>query len=216
MFQKTLILVVIFLLSSLLFSQSIENGSVNTLLGWDGTSSQGRDNGAFQGTISYQALINSPFDEDTGSGSGSFLAGAVACSETQTISDAVTGQEVIAYVDICIDSNWTSLVIAFYEGGGTTWDIITDSAIDVANPSSPNYVPVTPDTDGTLDTFTTVSTRIINLPPFRTGDHYRFFIGTSNSLSGYSGATAGVSKFAFDNVRINPPATKASSWEIYQ
>ena len=216
MFQKTLIFVVIFLISSLLLSQSIYNGSINTLAGWDGTVVDGRDNGAFNGTSSYQLSINSPFDEDTGSGSGLFLAGAVNCSETQTLPDAAEGQEVTAYVDICIDANWTSLVISFYEGGGDKWDVYTDSYIDIVNTADPNYVPVTPDTDGTLDTFTTVQTRPFTLPAFSGGDHYRFFIGTSNSVSGYVGATAGVSQFAFDNVRINPPATKASSWEIYQ
>lgn len=214
MFQKTLILVVIFLLSSLLYSQSIYNGSINTLSGWDGTTVDGRENGAFNATIEYQALINSPFDEDTASGSGLFTAQSTMVSETQDIH-GTEGQEVTAYVDICIDNNWTSLVIALYLGG-STWDTIADSAIDVANTSYANYVPVTPDTDGTLDTFTTVATRTITLPALGSDTEYRFFIGTSNTESGWGGATAGVSKFAFDNVRINPPLAKVSRWEIYQ
>ena len=214
MFQKTLIFVVIFLLSSLLLSQTIENGSINTLIGWDTTSGEGRANGPYTGTIEYQALINSPFDENTGSGSALFTATGSGVSETQDIL-GTEGQEVTAYVDIVRDGTWTtSLVIALYRSG-YTWDVITDSAIDIANPSSPNYIP--PDTDGTLDSFTTVSTITVNLPALDPlGDtNYAFYIGTSNSISGYGGAVNG-GKFAFDNVRINPPVAKASSWEIYQ
>jgi hypothetical protein len=207
MFQKTLILVVIFLLSSLLFSQSIENGSLAVSgVGWDITSGEGRENGPYNATFTYQASINSPFDINPTSGSGLVTLTSTYMSETQVILGAAEGQEVTLYADISIDASWTRLTFGFYLSGAT-WDIVPGGSIDV--------VPlVTPDTDGTLDTFTTVSVTVI-LPPLGVGDTtYRAFIGTA-CVPWDVGGSAG-SQFAFDNVRINPPVAKASSWEIYQ
>lgn len=207
MFQKTLILVVIFLLSSLLFSQSIENSSLAVSgVGWDTTSGEGRGNGPYNATFTYQASINSPYDSNTTSGSGLVTQTAAWMSETQDILGASAGQEVTLYADISRDASWTRLTFGVYLSGAT-WDVVPGGSIDV--------VPlVTPDTDGTLDTFTTVSVTV-TLPALGVGDTtYRAFIGTACDPWTSSGSTG--SKFAFDNVRINPPVTKASGWEIYE
>jgi len=90
MFQKTLILVVIFLLSSLLFSQSIENGSLAVSgVGWDTTSGEGRENGPYMATFTYQASINSPFDINPTSGSGLVTLTSTWMSDKFFIPDAL-------------------------------------------------------------------------------------------------------------------------------
>lgn len=207
------LLALFFSLAGLCLAQfTVINGSFNTLSGWDGTIVEGRENGAFQGTVEYQAAINSPNDEDTGSGSALFISGAVNCSFTQQLGINAEGQTLTIYADIAWDGDWDYIYFGFYEDN--TWDRIEGASIDIT-------LEVPADTDGTLDDFHTV---MATGPVTTTANPVRVFFGTS-CLPWTGGAlTSGTSSFAVDRVSTTPPVTptptpgeaSAINWFFYE
>lgn len=184
----------------------IENGSMAlsgaNIPGWDGTSTMGRDNGAFNGTVTHQA-IDSPSDPNPGSGSLVFEFTGAAGSLSQRIDLTGSGQTLQGFsADIAHDGSFTALVITFYEENA--WDCVPGSSVDVIAEGVPA------DTDGTLDSFTTVTVPSFTMTS--SGNPLRILIGTSTSCSGFSGHQVG-SKFAIDNVRLL--STSVEEWMLY-
>jgi hypothetical protein len=184
-----------------------------TISGWDGIVASGRENGPFQGTVAYQA-INSPFDPNTGSGSTLLTATAGFCSLTQQLGFTATGQTLTVTADVAWDGNWGYLFFGFYEE--TLWDRMPDASVDIT-------LTVPPDTDGTLDSFHTVS---VTGPLTNTGNPVRVFIGSACTPYGTGALIPGTSKFAIDHVTPDPPLAPtptptpvplaAQNWGLYE
>jgi len=208
------LLALFFSLAGLCLAQfTVINGSVNTLSGWDGTIVEGRENGAFQGTVVYQAAINSSNDEDTGSGSALFTADASLCSFTQQLGINAEGQTLTIYADIAWDGDWDYIYFGFYEDN--VFDRIEGASIDITQ-----EVPA--DTDGTLDDFHTV---MATGPLTTTGNPVRVFFGTSCDPYTGGALTIGTSSFAVDRVSTAPPGptptptpvpASAINWFFYE
>ncbi len=192
-------------ISALAAVYTVENGSMAlngaAINGWDSSSAEARDNGPFRGAVSHQA-IDSPSDPNPGSGSLVFTAaGTGACSLSQETLITANGQEVSLSADVARDDAWSAgqLIFGFYDS--TSWDCLAGCTINLAPL-------VTPDTDGTLDTFTPVSVTA-TLPT--SGATVRIIIGTSCDT--YFSPPAGA-KFAIDNVRPDPP-TAVEDWMLF-
>ena len=192
---------------------TVINGSINTLSCWDGTTVEGRASQVFQGTVVYQAAINSPNDEDTGSGSALFTGDALFCSLTQQLGINAEGQTLTIYADIAWDGDWDYIYFGFYEEGVN--DRMLDASIDIT-------LEVPADTDGTLDDFHTV---MATGPLTTTGNPVRVFFGSS--CTPYTGGpiTFGTSSFAVDRVSTTPPGptptptpipASAINWFFYE
>ncbi len=192
---------------------TVINGSVNTLSGWDGTTVEGRASQVYQGTVVYQAAINSPNDEDTGSGSALFIAGDLYCSLTQQLGINAEGQTLTIYADIAWDGDWDYIYFGFYEENAN--DRIVDASIDIT-------LEVPADTDGTLDDFHTV---MATGPLTTTGNPVRVYFGTSCTPWSGGPLTIGTSSFAIDRVSTAPPGptptptplpASATNWFFYE
>ena len=202
---------------------SIINGSMvgsapATIEGWDGIAVSGRENGGFQGTVAYQA-INSPYDPNSSSGSLLFTSTLNFCSLTQQLGINATGQTLTVTADVAWDGDWNYLYFGFYED--TLWDRELLASIDIT-------LTVTPDTDGTLDDFHTVTVTgpLANNPL----NPVRVFFGTACDPWGTGPKNPGTSKFAVDNVipeapppptptitpTPTPPPSAASLWVLYE
>ena len=137
-------------LSAGAFAYTIENGSMvqtgANVGGWDATSGETRGNGPYNGTVAYQA-INSTSDTVTASGSLLFTASAAGCSLTQDTLITAAGQTVTVSADVARDAGWTKLYMGFYNY--TAYDEFAGGVVDLMT--------VPADTDGTLNSFRTVS-----------------------------------------------------------
>ncbi len=207
---KTLFIISSFIfISPLLFSQTYTvvnphfNGTApSTISGWDGVTVDSRENGPYNGTILYQA-VNSPYDTETASGSLVFTSGAAFCSLSQALGITAQGQTVSIYADIAWDGDWDRINFGFYDA--TSWDIIAGCSVDIAPL-------VTADTDGILDSFTTVEIKDVVLPT--SGAAVRVFIGTSCTPWTSGPKTIGTSKFAIDNIRAVNNSSE-TNWNLY-
>ncbi|MCX6998711.1 MAG: hypothetical protein NT106_00180 [Candidatus Sumerlaeota bacterium] len=201
-----LILAVLLILScNLCFSQSfsVYNGHMDSLAGWDGITVDGRDNGPYQGTATFQA-INSSSDTSPTPGSivftlsGTFLMGSL----TQDLKITASGQKVSISADVARDGNWTSgLIFGFYDIT-TTYDVYPGCSVDVTTLGSA-------DTDGTLNSFYTVAVNNVTLP--NDGTNVRVFLG--NTATPWTATTIGA-KFAIDNVKALVSSGEPE-WNLY-
>ncbi len=161
----------------------------------------------FQGTGTHQPSIDSPGDPNPGSGSLLFTFNASAASITQDTGLTASGQALRGFsVDLAHDGTLLHLIIGFYEAD-PVWDIFLDpvggfkeAIVELAVPG---------DTDGTLDSFTTV-----NIPTYTVnsaGHAIYLYVGTS--ATGAYDAPVGA-KIAIDNVRLEPDASVAD-WILF-
>jgi hypothetical protein len=198
-----LILAALLILScNLCFSQSfsVYNGHMDNLTGWDGITVDGRDNGPYNGTATFQA-INSSGDTSLTQGSLVFTLTSTMGSLSQGLNITATGQKVSISADVARDGNWTSgLIFGFYDATG--WEIYTGCNVDVTTLGSA-------DIDGTLNSFYTVAVNDVTLP--NDSSVVRVLIG--NSCSPYTASTVGA-KFAIDNVKALVSSGE-SEWDLY-
>lgn len=187
---------------------TVENGSFaadqGAVIGWDTSSAEGRANGPFGGTIAHQGAIDSADDPNQGSGSLLYTFTAASGSLSQQILVTDTGQTIESFsVDLAHDGSFVALVVGFYQE--SIFDIYAGGSTEVIAANVPA------DTDGTLDEFQTVTIPAFETP--NTNSPIRIFVGTS-ATGAYGGATANVSQFAIDNVRVNT-GSNVSNWMMY-
>jgi hypothetical protein len=171
--------------------------------GWDATSGESRECGPFGGTVAHQA-IDSAGDPNQGSGSVVFTFSAGSGSLTQQILLTTQGQTVESYsIDVAHDGGCTALVVGLYEENN--WNVLDGGYKEIIAEGVPA------DTDGTLDSFTTVTIPSFTVPN-SAGNNMRVFVGTS-ATGAYGAATVGA-KVAIDNVRLSP-ASAVADWTLY-
>ena len=211
-----LLLFACFMLCNVIFAQvfTVINGSMTgsgtTISGWDGTAVSGRENGVYPpGTVTFaHQTPNSPLDDAVAPGSGSIVitAGQTSMSFYQYLGITAQGQTVSIWADIAWDGDWDRLHFGFYEGD-PTYDVY--AALGSVEIVAAGTVPA--DTDGTLDTFRTVS--IVNyVLPNNPTRNVAVWFGTACTPYG-SGAKHTTSKFAVDHVRAS--ITKVDNWNLY-
>lgn len=160
------------------------------------------DWGGYNGSIAHQT-IDSPGDPNKPTGSLLFTFSAASGSLTQDTGLTATGQTLTGYrVDFAHDGQCSNLILGFYESNA--WDIFPGSGVNVITLGVPA------DTDGTLDTFTTVE--IPSYTVNSSGNPILLFIGTS-CTGAYGSAVAGA-KFALDNVRLISTSA-VQEWSLY-
>ncbi|MDK2972304.1 MAG: hypothetical protein PWP23_2059 [Candidatus Sumerlaeota bacterium] len=187
---------------------TIENASMAlsgaTIPGWDTTSAESRDNGPYNGTVSHQA-IDSPLDPNAGSGSLVFEFTNASGSLTQQILLNTAGQEMESFsVEIAHDGQCGALLVGLYQEN--VWDVLAGGFVDVIDAGVPA------DTDGTLDTFTTVTVPMFTVDN-SSGNPMRLFIGTAGG-SAYGQGVVGA-KVAVDYVRLENQPASVTEWTLY-
>ena len=135
-----------------------------------------------------------------------FTASTSLCSLSQNLGITATGQTGLTLTaEIAYDGNWTALFFGFYTEN--VWDRVLAASVDVTSGTTA----IAPDTTGAPDEFHTV-TVTGNLPS--DSNPVRVFIGSSATpFSGGAGLNA---KFAIDNVRATPPASKVEDWILFR
>jgi len=120
----------------------------------------------------------------------------------QDLKILATGQTLSVTADIARDNQWgAELCFGFYDAN--TWDVFAGCFI--------NVIPlVTPDTDGTLDTFYKVVVNNVTLPT----NNYPVFLFLGNSADTYASATVGA-QCAIDNVQAIVIPSSVEEWDLY-